>query len=171
MKGKPRVAFPSLKKGMTFIGIGIMILGIFIWTHRELKLVISHQETGEVYLTMPVHAGDLLTYEWIHSFEHIPWYEDFRIIGESCLDLEEIRVAGFGAGIPENKGTVTVKEGMVYMSNIHEIFKEIQWINSQTANQYIAVNDKPIIRGSELPHHEPILLKIERRFQLWRKPQ
>lgn len=171
MKGKPRLAFPSLKKRIVLILIGIIILGIFIWTHQALELVISHQETGAVYLTMPVNEGDLLTYEWIHSFEHIPWYEDFRILGESSLDLEEIRVAGFGAGIPENKGTVTVKDGMVFMSDIHESFQKIEWINSQTANQFIAVNNKSIIRGTDLPHHEPIELKIERRFQLWRKPQ
>lgn len=168
MKEKPVWASPIIKKGSL---IGIIILVLFIWNHQTLTLVISHQETGEVYFEMPVNEGDLLTYEWIHSFEHIPWFEDFRIKGASNLLLQEIRVAGFGAGIPENKGHVSVKDGMVLMTEIDEFYDHIQWLNSHTALQYIAINNSEIIRGTQMPHHEPIELKIERRFQLWRKPR
>jgi len=108
-----------------------------------------------------------LQYYWIHSFEHIPWTEDFEVLDSNGFKLREIAVAGFGAGIPENKGIVSVEDGMVVMREINEYFEDINWINSHTALKYIGLNHQEIIRGRDLPHHEPLKLMIEERFSIW----
>lgn len=173
--GGPEMASSTQKNrsSIMFSLIIFIIAGVFAFFSADQGLVleVSHQETGEVYASVPVKAGDQVTFEWIHSFEHIPWYEYFRVEGENSLELESIKVAGFGAGIPENKGKVTVKDGMVVMTEINENFDHMQWLNSITALQFIAVNDKELLKGTDMPHHEPIELRIKRRFQLWRKPR
>ena len=130
-------------------------------------LVISHQETNEIYLMEKVTPGDALHFKWIHSFEHIPWTEEFEVLDNNQLVLHEITVAGFGAGIPENKGVVSIVDGIIIMSDINEIFEEINWINSNTALVYIALNDRELIKGSELPHHELLKLNVEERVIIW----
>lgn len=130
-------------------------------------VMISHQETGEVLLTIPVEVGDTLSYKWIHSFEHIPWFEYYEIQKDNRLKLFEINVAGFGAGIPENKGSVHIKDGMVIMTDIEEFYDEINWIHSTTAVDHIAINGKIMVNAKDLPHHEPLNLSIKGRLTQW----
>lgn len=124
-------------------------------------LTLSHQETGEVFLTQDTEAKDRLTFNWIHSFEHIPWIEEYTVENDNTFILHTIKVAGFGAGIPENKGTVSFEDEMVVMRDINEKFDHFAWINSQSALVSITVNDKVLIRGTELPHHQKLELTVQ----------
>ncbi len=147
----------------------VYITIIYISSRESKVLVISHQETEEIYLMERVKPGDTLHFKWIHSFEHIPWTEEFEILDNNQLALHVITVAGFGAGIPENKGTVSIVDGIIIMSDINEIFEEINWINSNTALVFIGINDKELIKGSDLPHHELLKLRVEERVFIWPK--
>ncbi len=110
----------------------------------------------------------MLTYGWIHSFEHIPWSEQYYIEDNNKLLLKKITVAGYGAGIPNNKGKLTkIENGMIIMDEIDEEFEEINWIHSQTAMDYIMLNDKIILDGEDLPQHKALNLKIEKRLKIW----
>lgn len=147
--------------------ISICVLSIFYKVGYTKVLTISHQETGEIYVKMRVQSGDELNYKWIHSFEHIPWIEEYKILDNNSLQLYEIKVAGFGAGIPENEGKVEIRDGMVVMSDLDQNFEEINWINSNTALSYISINDDEIIKGSELPHHERLKLVVKEILSIW----
>ena len=133
-------------------------------------LTITNQKTGEIYLSEIVEFPYGITCGWIHSFEHIPWTEDYIINDTNKLLLKRITVAGFGAGIPNNKGVVTIDDnGIIIMDRINEEFSSIVWINSKSALEYISVNYEVIVRGSELPHHEFLELKVKERVKLWMK--
>lgn len=160
-------ALSYLKIFLLIIFIVICILGIFFKVGYTKVLTISHQETGEVFIKTRVEEGYILNYKWIHSFEHIPWTEEFRILGNNHLQLQRITVAGFGAGIPENKGKVTIEDGIIIMSEIEEDYEEINWINSNTALAYIGLNDDEIVKGSQLPHHEPLNLVVKEMLSIW----
>lgn len=155
----------SCFKKFVIFAVAIFLL-ILVFGHKTV-LTISNQEDKEVYLEIIVNEGDILEYKWIHSFEHIPWTEEYKIQKNNNLLLTSIAVAGFGAGIPENKGTVSVENGIIYMRDINQDFEEINWINSNTALLYIGLNDEVLIKGSELPHHVPCNLKVKERFFLW----
>lgn len=165
---KHRCASSFFKKAIILLII-LIIIAVFFYSRRSKVLIISHQETDEIYLMEKVEASDTLHFKWIHSFEHIPWTEEFEILDNNQLALHVITVAGYGAGIPENKGKVTIVDGIIIMSDINEIFEEINWINSNTALVYIGVNDRELIKGSELPHHELLKLRIEERVFIWPK--
>jgi len=148
----------------------ILIVGFVAFfkvdTIKVLRIV--DQKTNEEYFSTPVETSYVLTYGWIHSFEHIPWTEHFIILDNNKLLLKKITVAGFGAGIPHNKGKVTkIENGLIIMDEIYEEFDEINWIHSQTATDYIMLNDKIILNGEDLPQHAALNLKIEKRLKLW----
>lgn len=151
------------------ISVVLLIVGFFsiFKVDRVQILRITHQNTRQEYYSTPVATSYVITYGWIHSFEHIPWTEEYFIQDNDKLLLKKITVAGFGAGIPHNKGKVTkLENGIVVMDEIDEEFDEIKWIHSQIAADYIMLNNEIIIRGKELPHHEPLNLKIEKRLKI-----
>ena len=69
---------------------------VFIRQQKKI-LVIEELETGNVYREIPVKTGDELSFQWEHSFEHIPWYEYYEIQKDGSFILHTIAVAGFGA--------------------------------------------------------------------------
>lgn len=138
----------------------LILLFFFKGQDRTLNMSLSHQETHQVFTTVCVEEGDTVIYEWIHSFEKIPWTEYYQIQADGKLKLYRIEVAGFGAGIPENKGEMHVENGLVIMSNFEEFYDDIHWIHSNTALTRIKVSEGTIIEGIDLPHHEPLTLEI-----------
>ena len=124
-------------------------------------LLLSHQETGDILFQQRTEAEDSLTFNWIHSFEHIPWIEEYTVEDDNTFVLHTIRVAGFGAGIPENKGTVSFEDEMIVYRDINEKFDHFAWINSQTALVSITVNDTVLVRGTDLPHHQKLELRLQ----------
>ncbi|SCZ77978.1 DUF1850 domain-containing protein [Acidaminobacter hydrogenoformans] len=171
LEPKARKSFlaSSYKKNLTLLGVAavILLLTFSVYYLGQPILVIYDQQTGESFVEVPTHTDDLLEYNWIHSFEHIPWKERYRIMDNHKLQLVEIQVAGFGAGIPENKGKMTVENGMVIMRELEDRFDYISWINSNTALSSIVLNGKTIVLGSEMPHHHPLKLEIKRRLNTW----
>jgi len=155
------------KRKITGLIVLIILMGTFVLFLLFFRLAtiqvltLSHQETGEVFLQQRIEAKDRLNFNWIHSFEHIPWIEEYTVEDDNTFVLHTIKVAGFGAGIPENKGTVSVEDGMVVSRDINEKFDHFAWINSQTALVSITVNDTILIRGSELPHHQKLELTLQ----------
>lgn len=132
-----------------------------------LALVLRDQQTGKVLASIPVEEREQLTYRWIHSAEFIPWIEEFTIQKDGSFHLDTIKVAGFGAGIPENKGVTSVKDGMVVMEQLDQVFGEIRWIHSQTALTSITVGETIFITGEDVPHHIPVELTIEGVGTIW----
>ncbi|MDY0289683.1 MAG: DUF1850 domain-containing protein [Sphaerochaeta sp.] len=155
------------KRRNPWLIVPIMVMGtiglflLFFKPTSYQVITLSHQESGEIFLQQETEDQDRLTFNWIHSFEHIPWIEEYTVEDDNTFVLHTIRVAGFGAGIPENKGKVSFEEGMVVMQDINETFEGFEWINSQSALVSILLNDMVLIRGSQLPHHQKLELKLQ----------
>jgi hypothetical protein len=126
-------------------------------------LRIRDWKTGEIMAESPASAGDELFFGWIHSLEHIPWNEYYHIDENLDLVLDAITFPAFGAGIPENKGSVAyIKDGLIHMEEIGQRFKELDWLNSDTATRDIKLDGVLITSGALLPHHKRLRLRIER---------
>ncbi|MDR1831667.1 MAG: DUF1850 domain-containing protein [Fusobacteriaceae bacterium] len=145
-----------------FIFIALVaVTAAFVSGRRNHTLVVSHQLTGEVYYTGKIREEDVLSFGWIHSFEHVDWDEYYRV-EKKRFTLFTIAVGGFGAGIPaEMDCTYRYADGLIYMENIKgSVFPEFNWINSQTQLKYISVNDRVILTGRDLPEHGRIKLTL-----------
>jgi hypothetical protein len=131
---------------------------------EEIVLRIYDWKTGAIYVEVPARVGDQLFFGWIHSLEKIPWNEYFHVDAEHNLILDAITFPAFGAGIPENKGKVCyVKDGLIHMEEIDQVFKELHWLNSNTATRDILLDGALVARGSELPQHARLRLVIEKK--------
>lgn len=110
------------------------------------------RERDQVVLSVPIKAGDRLSLEIEHSFEHIPWYEYYTVTEDYQFNLDAIAVAGYGAGIPAEMDVPTrIEDGLVWMEEINSVFPQFSWI---TSNQYMKVftlNDKEIFDFRSLP--------------------
>ena len=131
---------------------------------QEAVLRISDWKTGAVYAEAPARPGSRLFFGWIHSLEKIPWNEYFHVAPSLDLVLDAITFPAFGAGIPEDKGRVCyVKDGLIHMEEIDQVFPELVWLNSHTATRDIILDGTLVTRGSELPQHTRLRLVIEKR--------
>ena len=131
---------------------------------QEAVLRISDWKTGVVYAEAPARPGSRLFFGWIHSLEKIPWNEYFHVAPSLDLVLDAITFPAFGAGIPEDKGRVCyVKNGLIHMEEIDQVFPELVWLNSHTATRDIILDGRLVTSGSQLPQHTRLRLVIEKR--------
>ncbi len=140
------------------VGIAAAVLGERL---QYRQLVVENLMTGEIYAEASVKPGDTVVYRWTHSFEKIPWDEYYEILADGSFQLHTISVAGFGAGIPaEMDVSYRYEDGLVWMDGIESVFPRFNWINSNTALREIDVNGVLLLRGSDMPHHEKMVLYI-----------
>lgn len=133
----------------------------FVRRGSETLLQISDWKTGEIYVQAPAKAGGKIFFGWVHSWEKIPWHEYYHIAENGDLILDAIAFPAFGAGIPENKGKkVRIADGMIYMEDIGQVFHEFTWLNSHYAVRDIRLDGALLARGSELPEHTRLNLRI-----------
>lgn len=139
------------------------LISAALYTGRQKKiLVVEELETGKIYAELPVETGEEVSFQWEHSFEHIPWYEYYEIQEDGSFLLNTIAVAGFGAGIPaEMDCTYRYEDSLIYMDDIGSVFPQFNWINSQTALINIKVGGELLLAGSDMPHHEKMVLRIK----------
>ena len=154
------------------VAVFIAALSMAVWCEgcclkapsQEAVLRIYDWKTGQIFAEVPAHPGSRLFFGWVHSLEKIPWNEYYHVDESLNLVLDAITFPAFGAGIPENKGRVCyVKDGLIHMEEIDQLFPELVWLNSHTATRDIALDGALIARGSDLPQHTRVRLVIEKR--------
>lgn len=96
------------------------LISAALYTGRQKKiLVVEELETGKIYAELPVETGEEVSFQWEHSFEHIPWYEYYEIQEDGSFLLNTIAVAGFGAGIPaEMDCTYRYEDGLIRSEDV-----------------------------------------------------
>ena len=150
--------------GRFFVVICMLLAGCVSPPAERATLRISDWRSGTVYVEAPTHVGSRLFFGWIHSLEKIPWNEYYHVDERLDLVLDKITFPAFGAGIPEDKGGITyVKNGLIHMEEIGQVFRELVWLNSHRATRDIVLDDVLIARGETLPEHTRLRLVIEKR--------
>ena len=148
--------------GRFFVVICMLLAGCVSPPAERATLRISDWRSGTVYVEAPTHVGSRLFFGWIHSLEKIPWNEYYHVDERLDLVLDKITFPAFGAGIPEDKGGITyVKDGLIHMEEIGQVFKELVWLNSHQSTRDIMLDDVLIARGETLPEHTRLRLVIE----------
>ena len=146
------------------MGVILQITGTYF--SQNLVLRITHQVSGQEFLTARLKPEDQIRFGWEHSFEHVTWNEYYTVLADGTLKLDSIAVGGFGAGIPaEMDCTYRYEDGLVYMENLeNSIFRDLRWIHSQTQVKFIELNGEVLVTGPDLPQRQKIMLRVSRRL-------
>ncbi len=144
------------KKKLLLAAVFFCLAGIFFWwaflAPAGTVFVLYDREREETVLSVPVKAGDRLSLEIEHSFEHIPWYEYYTITEDFQFNLDAIAVAGYGAGIPAEMDVPTrIEDGLVWMEEINSVFPRFSWITSDQYMKVFTLNDQEIFDFRSLP--------------------
>ena len=88
-----------MRKKTNYLAAAALCLAVcFFWwafaAPAGTMLVLYDRGRDQVVLSVPVKAGDKLSLEIEHSFEHIPWYEYYTITEDFQFNLDAIAVAG-----------------------------------------------------------------------------
>lgn len=127
---------------------------------QDVQIVVSNQESGEVYYTMPATDGTKIELSWIHSIEKEPWIEIYEI-DEGKLFLQEIILEGYGAGVPSDPGGVTtIENGVIHTRDIHRELPELRWVHSHNTSHTLVVGDHTI-STDDIEHHAFVELSVE----------
>jgi hypothetical protein len=128
-----------------------------------MMLRVYDRHKGTLYAEAPARVNSRLLFGWMHSLENIPWNEYYHVGEKGELVLDAITFPAFGAGIPADAGRVCrVRDGLIHMEEIGQVFTELVWLNSHTATRDIVLDGTPVTRGADLPHHAEIRLRIEK---------
>ncbi|MCL1915795.1 MAG: DUF1850 domain-containing protein [Desulfovibrionaceae bacterium] len=133
-------------------------------TAAEIMMLRIYDRKKEIlYAEAPAKVNSRLFFGWIHSLEKIPWNEYYHLDEKGNLVLDAIDFPAFGAGIPADAGRVCyVRDGLIHMEEIGQVFTELVWLNSHTATREIMLDGRMVTRGADLPHHTEIWLRIEK---------
>ncbi|MDV2684970.1 DUF1850 domain-containing protein [Alkalihalophilus lindianensis] len=142
----------------------ILFFSLVACTHTSYTGHVQIQRTEEVIHSIPdINVGDQWTIKWIHSVEKTPWEETYEVSEDGSLRLVETVFYSFGAGVPHEKGSMTIEDGKVVTREIDQEIEAFRWIHSHNAEFAIYLNDEILFQTEDLPHHEPLELIIEKR--------
>lgn len=149
----------------------VIILIIFLiisFRYPERKYLKIYDRRSEVvFLMEEVKEGDMLRLEIEHSFEHIPWFEYYRVTDDYFL-LKKIAVAGYGAGIPAEMDVPTkIEDGLVWMEDIDSRFDELKWLTHNVYMKTLTLNNKVIFDFRSLPNASLVGAVIEKKRGVW----
>lgn len=140
----------------------VALAAALFWYAQKPVLRIRDVSSGRIYVEAPVRAGDELFFGWLHSLERIPWNEWYTVERDGTLTLQTMSFPAFGAGIPCDKGTPRIENGIIFYEQIGQSFPQLKWLNS-TFTKDIVLNGTFLASGDTLPNHEILTLTIERR--------
>lgn len=148
--------------------IFLIIFFIIFFEYPQIKyLKIYDRRNDAVFLIEKVKEGDMLCLEIEHSFEHIPWFEYYRVTDDYFL-LKKIAVAGYGAGIPAEMDVPTrIEDGFVWMEDIDSRFDELKWLTHNVYMKTLTLNNKVIFDFRSLPNASLVGAVIVEKRGVW----
>ena len=92
------------------------------------KLVLSDEDTGQVYLELPVRDGDRFSVTYTHSVHNTPVTETYEIRGEDIY-VVEARFYTFGAGMqteyPEGVTYSYAEDGAIVLTGYNTLCRDL----------------------------------------------
>ena len=111
--------------------VAAVIILIILSSFQEPVLVLEDNETGKIYMKIPVSDGEEFSVTFVHSVNKSPCSDIYQI-RDGDIYLTKTTLYGFGAGVPtELYGDQVMtrgEDGEMIISNIHneiDIFKGV----------------------------------------------
>lgn len=153
-------------KGLLASLVPLLLLAAWL-SLPERYVEVSNRETGQTYSLEEVEEGDPVRLSWTHSIEHTPWVEVYEVSGDR-LELREVRVESFGAGVDQLAPEVENRDGWVILSGTERSFPTLRFFHSRDADRELSVDGRQVDLG-RVPQYAPVEVKVESspRVLLW----
>lgn len=128
------------------------------------------RDSRETYFARPVEEGDPVRLSWVHSIEHTPWVEMYRV-SDGKLALEETRIKSFGAGVDQIAPEVATEDGWVILRGTGRVFPALHLIYSREVDYDMRIGGRKLALEERVPHHAAIRVEVKRspRILWWAK--
>lgn len=121
-----RVVRRSRSLGRLIIYGGIILIPLSLLTLPIIEgLIIESDEAPPFRCFLP---SQHFTLRWIHSVEHTPWEESYRVEGGK-LRLYQSQFKNYGAGTPEQGQLIKSGDQILFSTNL--LYPKIYWASSQ----------------------------------------
>ncbi len=141
---------------------------VAVWLLAPVRYVeVWDRQTGETYFVQRAEEGATVRLSWIHSIEHTPWVEVYRVSGGK-LALEEARVKSFGAGVDQIAPEVATEDGWVILRGTGRVFPALHFIYSRKVDYELRIGDRELELEEQIPHHAAIGVRVKQSLRvLW----
>lgn len=121
---------------------------------------VKNRETGEEYYALDAEEGDTVRLSWTHSIEHTPWVELYEI-SDGQLQLREVHVKSFGAGVDQIAPEVENRDGWVMMRGYERSFPALHFFQSRDVDRELVVNGREAELDGRVPQYAAVEVKPE----------
>ncbi|MGF1472097.1 MAG: DUF1850 domain-containing protein [Rubrobacteraceae bacterium] len=162
---------PGVLENRRFLRVAFISLAIVLaaaWLLGPVRYVeVLDRDSGEKYFAQPVQEGDLVRLSWVHSIEHTPWVEMYRV-SNGQLALKESRIKSFGAGVDQVAPEVAHRNGWVILRGTERIFPALHLIYSREAAYDLRIAGRTLDLQERIPHHAAIRVGVKQSSRaLW----
>lgn len=159
------------RSGGAALATAVVLLAGAVWLLAPQSYVeVKNRETGEGYFVPEAGEGDAVRLSWTHSVERTPWVERYEV-SDRGLELREVRIKSFGAGVDQIAPKVENVDGWVVMSGYERSFPALHFIHSRDVDRELIVAGREINLDTEIPQYAPVEVSSEKapRAMMWFK--
>lgn len=158
----------AIQRTFRLLGMVFFILGLCCpaYGEKDLRFSLRLESLGRggALFEYPVHSGEEFTLYYIHSSDHTPVRDTFRIDHEGRLLLIEEAFLWYGAGLEflNHQESRITYEGEWTKVRLNRVFPELVLRVGRVARQRLIFKDRTIFLDALAPPGESIVLSIVR---------
>jgi hypothetical protein len=154
MTNKKRLIIATITVAVILLFLSLILPGGMSLTIRD--------RNGTAYFEKSVQPGDVISFEFTHSVEHVQIVDNLLVQPDGSLLLTNETFDSSGYGIPsETFYNITVENGNFTRNNINQSFEGINFMTGSLPKQYLTVAGEKYPIYSSVPEAKPLFLSVE----------
>lgn len=147
---------------LLLVALSVLPLGfVTVWLLVPVWYVeVWDRDSEATYFVRQVEEGDFVRLSWVHSIEHTPWVEMYRV-SNGMLLLEGTRIKSFGAGVDQIAPEVATENGWVTLRGTGRIFPALHFIYSREVDYDLRIGGRKVELEERVPHHAAIRVEVK----------
>lgn len=149
------------ERRLLWVVLPLLLVLVVAWLLMPVWYVeVWDRDSEETYFAWHVEEGDLVRLSWVHSIEHTPWMEMYRV-SDGKLALEGTRIKSFGAGVDQIAPEVATEDGWVILRGTGRIFPALHFIYSREVDYDLRIEGRKLGLEERVPHHAAVRVEVK----------
>lgn len=163
---------PIRRRKLISLSLAVIVFHTALWITlpTQLAFTITSLDSGRLVYAETVSVGDSFEIRFLHSVHRTPVEEQFRIMQDHSIMLEQVRYETYGVGNPSEPqpGEVfRMENGTLILEQMKRRFPEIQLrIGQKVANHELVLDGRRLPLSTCSAPGSRVLMKVKR-VSLW----